>query len=92
MPRRLIAIVVTSILIGAACSGGETDQATSAPTELSDASAVDSVAGGGEAGPPTAGTDIPAVDVIDVRTGETVSLQSFATGETPILFWFWAPH
>ncbi|MGI9600549.1 MAG: hypothetical protein ACR2QE_01600 [Acidimicrobiales bacterium] len=44
--------------------------------------------------PPTEpiATDIPAVDTIDVRTGETVNLQSLVPSEKPLLFWFWAPH
>ena len=30
--------------------------------------------------------------MIDVRTGETVSLRDFVDGSTPLLFWFWAPY
>ena len=30
--------------------------------------------------------------MVDVHTGETVNLQAVVTGDTPLLFWFWAPH
>ena len=48
--------------------------------------------GSGDSSPAAEGAGIPDVDVIDVRTGDTVSLQSFAPSDTPLLFWFWAPH
>ena len=36
--------------------------------------------------------DVPDLDVVNVDTGETVNLQTLVTGQTPLLFWFWAPH
>ena len=36
--------------------------------------------------------DVPDLDMVDVHTGETVNLQTLVTGQTPLLFWFWAPH
>lgn len=48
--------------------------------------------GSSDSSPAAEGAGIPDVDVIDVRTGDTVSLQSLAPSDTPLLFWFWAPH
>lgn len=48
--------------------------------------------GSSDRSPAADGAGIPDVEVIDVRTGQTVSLQSFAPNDTPLLFWFWAPH
>ena len=36
--------------------------------------------------------DVPDLDMVDVHTGQTVNLQTLVTGQTPLLFWFWAPH
>ena len=41
---------------------------------------------------PVVETDVPAQDMIDVRTGATVNLRDFVDGSTPLLLWFWAPH
>ncbi len=35
---------------------------------------------------------LPAVDVVDVGSGATVSLTDYNTGQRPLLVWFWAPH
>lgn len=35
---------------------------------------------------------VPAVDVVDLATGETVSLASYVPSNKPIVLWFWAPH
>ena len=36
--------------------------------------------------------DVPDLELIDVFTGGPVSLRSLVPSETPLLFWFWAPH
>ena len=36
--------------------------------------------------------DVPDLQMIDMHTGTTLSLQSVVDGQTPLLFWFWAPH
>lgn len=36
--------------------------------------------------------DVPDLQMINVHTGTTVDLQSVVDGQTPLLFWFWAPH
>ena len=41
---------------------------------------------------PPAESVIPEVDVVDLATGDTINLASFAPSDRPILLWFWAPH
>ncbi len=35
---------------------------------------------------------LPAIDLVNVNTGQPVSLASLGGGDKPILFWAWAPH
>lgn len=49
---------------------------------------------GGAAGPGAAaegGSALPAVDVVDVTSGETVALASLLPADKPTLLWMWAP-
>ena len=46
---------------------------------------------GGADGPAAAG-DVPDLEMVDVRTDSSVSLQAVADGSTPLLLWFWVPH
>ncbi len=58
-------------------------------------STVDSaVADDGDAASPApAGPgDVPDLRMINMHTAEAISLQSVVDGQTPLLFWFWAPH
>lgn len=41
---------------------------------------------------PTAENELPDVQVVDIATGNSVNLRSFAPSATPIVLWFWAPH
>ena len=36
--------------------------------------------------------DVPDLQMIDMHTGSPLNLQSVVDGQTPLLFWFWAPH
>ena len=36
--------------------------------------------------------DVPDLQMINMHTDEAISLQSVMDGQTPLLFWFWAPH
>ena len=49
-------------------------------------------AASGDVAAPSAATDVPDAEMIDVRTGATVNLQSVVDGTTPLLLWFWVPH
>ena len=72
--------------------------APDAPAEAADSagdSTVDSAVAddGAAASPAPAGPgDVPDLQMINMHTGTTVSLQSVVDGQTPLLFWFWAPH
>ena len=51
-----------------------------------------------ESAPPAPATapadrnELPAVNVVDVASGESLLLSSLAPADRPILVWFWAPH
>ena len=51
-------------------------------------------ADGGAAGTAVAGSvsPLPAVDVVDVASGETVALASLLPADKATLVWMWAPH
>ena len=36
--------------------------------------------------------DVPDLELTDVATGDGVQLRSLMPADTPVLFWFWAPH
>ena len=36
--------------------------------------------------------DVPDLQMINMHTDEAINLQSVVDGQTPLLFWFWAPH
>ncbi|MEQ8840102.1 MAG: hypothetical protein RIB98_03905 [Acidimicrobiales bacterium] len=38
------------------------------------------------------GDDVLLVEVLDVDTGEPTTIADAATGDRPVLLWFWAPH
>ena len=92
----LLAAVVTAALLAAGCGGGTNTMAIgdlSAGGSVGDP-AADAAAGGDSAGLNLKNTtgDLPDIDMIDVSTAATVNLQSLVDHETPLLFWFWAPH
>ncbi len=54
---------------------------------------ADGIAGSAAPEPALAGPgDVPDLQMIDMHTGTTLGLQSVVDGQTPLLFWFWAPH
>ena len=44
------------------------------------------------AAPVAVSGDVPDLELIDVATGDGVQLRSLLPADTPVLFWFWAPH
>ncbi len=40
----------------------------------------------------TANADIRLTEILDVRSGDATTLADTATGDRPVLLWFWAPH
>lgn len=51
-------------------------------------SGSDAAGGGGTAKP----TQLPAVSVADLGTGQDVSLRTLTAADKPLLVWFWAPY
>ncbi len=45
-----------------------------------------------ETAAPAPASDLPSVELVDVATGDTVNLASFAPSDRAIVLWFWAPH
>lgn len=45
-----------------------------------------------ETAAPAPTSDLPSVELVDVATGATVNLASFAPADQPLVLWFWAPH
>lgn len=41
---------------------------------------------------PDGPNELPRVAMIDIATGDEVTLSDFAPSDTPIVLWFWAPH
>ncbi len=37
-------------------------------------------------------SDLPMVNVVNLADGSELALNTLATGESPLLLWFWAPH
>ena len=89
-------------------AGARADSSASEPTsEAAPSAAVTTVAateaeqpsdttGSGSAtqteAAPAASDDVPAVEMINIATGEPVNLRALFPADTPQLFWFWAPH
>lgn len=84
MRVRLLACAAIVALAAAACGSDD------AATMNEPASTGTDVAASDVAASPAG--DVPDLDMVSVYTGEIVNLQSLVSGETPLLFWFWAPH
>lgn len=89
MPRRspVLVLVVVSLLVLAACgSDGVGDRPVSAAANAAAenaAATIDDL---------VATDDVRTHEVLDVTTGEPTSIAAVATGDRPLLLWFWAPH
>lgn len=107
MKIRLLSIVLAFALVAVACGGdaastGEmlTDDGTAETTPMTTAPAQQQGASSTTAAetPTTASaaasieSDLPAVNVVNLADGSELTLNTLATGETPLLLWFWAPH
>lgn len=96
--HRLAALATAVVLAAGACGSGggssDGDVAVRAPLDQTDRVAPPAPPPPAEeAGPaPVAPSDLPDVTVLDVHTGDRVTLASLAPADRPILLWFWAPH
>ena len=90
---KVLAIAICLALGAAACgdSGETAPDRAQAPTE---APAIQSPAPepATETAAPAPTSDLPSVDLVDVSTGTTVNLASFAPSDRHLVLWFWAPH
>ena len=98
---KVLAIAVGLALSAAAC-GDSVNNPEAAPTEApapTQAPATQALATQApapelttESAAPAPESDLPSVDLVDVSTGNTVNLASFAPSDRPLVLWFWAPH
>ena len=108
MRLRPIVLAAALALVAVACGADDpptvAEPATTEPTvaeaagetgaaATDEAVAEGSVDGSAAPAPAVAGPgDVPDLQMINVHTGTTLDLQSVVDGQTPLLFWFWAPH
>ncbi|WP_420620338.1 hypothetical protein [Candidatus Poriferisocius sp.] len=93
---RVLALAACLTLGAAACadsSDGPEAAPTGAPvsTEAS-ATLAPAPEMATETAAPAPASDLPSVELVDVATGATVNLASFAPADQPFVLWFWAPH
>ncbi|MDE0605356.1 MAG: hypothetical protein OXI18_13215 [bacterium] len=93
---RVLALAIFLALVATACGDGG-DSPETAPTGApvsTEAPATQAPAPepATETAAPVPASDLPSVELVDVATGATVNLASFAPSDRPIVLWFWAPH
>ena len=93
---KIISIAFCLALVAASC-GDSGDSPESAPEQAPapiDAPETQAPAPepATETAAPAPSSDLPSVEMVDVATGTTVNLASFAPAEQPLVLWFWAPH
>ena len=89
--------VAICLALGAAACGDSTEGPATAPTEApapttAPATQAPAPEPATEPGDPPPASDLPSVDVVNVATGASVNLASFAPADQPLVLWFWAPH
>lgn len=100
---RTTGLLLAATLALAACGGPVTSSSdTGSSSSTGSSSATSSYSGaaasqtGSEPGAAASGAEsaspLPAVDVVDVATGETVALAGLLPADKPVLVWMWAPH
>jgi len=94
---RLTALAAVTVVALAACGttapssqeGTEPPPSIATQTPDSQAAVTDDPADLPEVSPDSL---VPSVNVVDVRSGETVDFASIVPSDTPVLLWAWAPH
>ena len=82
IPRRSAALVAAAVLGLSACGASDATSTGQASDPGLD----------GQSAPASSQSDLPAVEVVDVVTGESFELTELAPSDRPTLLWFWAPH
>jgi hypothetical protein len=101
--RCLLRAVVVAALALVGCGGNPSADGDAAarpiiasPTPGNDAAPAptgsSAPAGGGATTTAVGSSIVPAVDVIDVNTGQPVALHTTIATDKPTLIWMWAPH
>lgn len=90
--RTHIAFLAGLVALAAACGSDGTTTAAGGPAAPTTTAAPSTDTPATEAPGPAAGADLPAIDVVDLASGDEVDLQSLAQPGRPTLLWFWAPH
>lgn len=83
---RITALGALAVFGFGACGGGADEDGTSA------ADRGEAPASAARAPEAQGSSAIPAVDVIDVSSGEEFALGGLVPSDRPLLIWFWAPH
>ena len=86
----MVAVSALAALGLVACGGGGNGPAGRPAAPTGNPQAAGPVAPGAQPDPGT--SDIPAVTVRDVASGDEFALGSVVPSERPVLVWFWAPH
>jgi len=99
--RRHLAVLLAASLSVALAACGADPNSTASPAETTaptpttaapaDTTPTEQPAAPTEA-PPAAAPDLPAIDVVELASGRSVSLPSLAGSGRPTVLWFWAPH
>jgi len=81
--------LLASLVPLAGCASDTPGRASgAAPTSAASADPADPADAADLAG----ASDLPAVDVRNLATGETLNLQSLLPSTKPLVVWFWAPY
>ncbi len=96
-PKIKVLAIAVGLALGAAACGDSSDGPETAPSEApppSEAPAAQTPAPepATETDAPAPASDLPSVELVDVATGASVNLASFAPADQPLVLWFWAPH
>ncbi|MGD9526225.1 MAG: TlpA family protein disulfide reductase [Dehalococcoidia bacterium] len=93
MNPRTLAVPLLACLVLTACGSQVTATGLSAGSQSATTPTSSEAVQGPRAAPALSPDNVvPAVPVIDVRTGENVDLGSVVPSDKPVLLWAWAPH
>lgn len=94
MRLKILAVAACLAMVAVACGGGDDSPAESSPasTPAPAPTQEPAIESAPEGAAPAPASDLPSVDLVNVDTGATVNLASFAPSDRPLVLWFWAPH
>ncbi len=87
--------MAAAVVVGVAACGADPESPSTAPPVTEAQDSPDGTTDGStttSAAPAAARPDLPAIDVVELASGDTVDLTALATAGRPSLLWFWAPH